>query len=309
MFCDKLLNIHWQGITFERIPFTNKMINEPRKQLFFCRNCCLFALVLFFLCTVASVLAENNSIEEGKGLFNAKCAPCHTIGGGKKVGPDLEGITKTRQKEWLAEFISDPEKMFSSNDPTAVALLKEYKIKMPVLGLSNEDVSAVLDFLGSRKSVVEPSAPARGTPSGDAGAGKRLFTGAAAFRNGGAPCIACHNVNRIGYLGGGNLGPDLTHVYSALGDGIVLALTNIPFPSMVPVFKEHPLSPEEARDLAAFFKGIAASKPQNFTPRVLIIALIGFIVLMFVIWLAWRHRLLPVREEMAESSRSRGKAR
>lgn len=31
------------------------------------------------------------SAEEGEALFMEKCSPCHTIGGGKGVGPDLAG--------------------------------------------------------------------------------------------------------------------------------------------------------------------------------------------------------------------------
>lgn len=277
----------------------------------FCRWRAFFLLVptLLLLWADVSAFAENDSVGRGKKVFETKCSPCHTIGGGKKVGPDLKGIIEKRQRGWLEAFISDPEKMFSSNDPTAIGLLNQYKIKMPVLGLSKDNVSAVLDFLGTQEGALQTSAPVRGAPSGDAGAGKGLFTGSTAFKNGGVQCIACHSVNGMGFLGGGTLGPDLTNVYSVLGDGIVSTLTNIPFPTMVPVFKEHPLNPEEARDLAAFFKGIAASQALNFTPLVLITALIGSLVLMLVIWFIWRHRLFPVREKMVESSRRRGKMR
>jgi mono/diheme cytochrome c family protein len=285
------------------------MMNGPVKFFFLWRTFVILALAPLLLWTGVSAFAENDSVGRGKKVFEGKCSPCHTIGGGRKVGPDLKGITEERQRVWLEAFISDPEKMFSSNDPIATGLLNQFKIKMPVLGLSKDDVSAVIDFLGSQESALQTSAPARGAPPGDAGEGKRLFTGSTAFKKGGAHCIACHSVNGIGFLGGGTLGPDLTNVYSVLGDGIASTLTNIPFPTMVPVFKEHPLTPEEARDLTAFFKGIAASAPQNFTPWVLITVLIDFLVLMLVIWFIWRHRLLSVREKMVESSRNRGKTR
>jgi mono/diheme cytochrome c family protein len=285
------------------------MMNKSRKIFCPWRTSVLLVLVSVLLWTSVTVFAEDDPGGRGEKVFGAKCSPCHTIGGGRKVGPDLKGITEERQRDWIESFISDPEKMFSSKDPIAIGLLNEYKIKMPVLGLPKDEVSAVLDFLGTQKGAAQTPAPARGAPPGDAGVGKRLFTGSTAFKNGGAPCIACHSVNGIGFLGGGALGPDLTKVYSVLGDGIVSVLTNIPFPTMVPVFKGHSLSPEEARDLAAFFKGIAASQPQDFTSRVLITALIGFLVLMLVIWFVWRHRLLSVREKMVESSRSRGKTR
>ena len=285
------------------------MTNELLRLFYRWGTLVLLMLGPLLLWADVSAFAENDSAGRGERVFEAECSPCHTIGGGRKVGPDLKGITEERQRGWLEAFISDPEKMFSSNDPIAAGLLNQYKIKMPVLGLSKDDVSAVLAFLGTQKGALQTAAPSRGAPPGDAGVGKRLFTGSTAFKNGGAHCIACHSVNGIGFLGGGTLGPDLTNVYPVLGDGTASTLTNIPFPTMVPVFKEHPLTPEEARDLAAFFKGIAASPPQNFTSWVLITALIGFLVLMLLIWFIWRHRLLPVREKMVESSRNRGKMR
>ena len=33
------------------------------------------------------------SSEPGQALFKTMCAPCHTIGFGDRVGPDLRGVT------------------------------------------------------------------------------------------------------------------------------------------------------------------------------------------------------------------------
>ncbi len=87
--------------------------------------CSLLALLYFVLPPTA--FATTTDIEKGKEIFNAKCTPCHTIGGGRKVGPDLRGVTADHPKTWLFSFISDPDKMFSANDPMATGLLKEYK--------------------------------------------------------------------------------------------------------------------------------------------------------------------------------------
>ena len=285
------------------------MLNQSRNLFCLRRTSVVLVLVPFLLWTSVVVFAENNPVGRGGKVFGAKCSPCHTIGGGRKVGPDLKGITEERQRDWLEAFISDPEKVFISKDSIALELLNEYKIKMPGLGLSKEDVSAVLDFLGTKKSAVQTSTTPSNAPPGDAGQGKSLFMGSKGFRNGGAPCMSCHSVAGINFLGGGSLGPELTRAHLTYGEGIVSVLTNIPFPTMVPIFKEHPLSLEEARDLAAFFKGVAVSQPQDFTPRVLITALVGFLVPMFMMWYIWRHRLLSVREEMVASSRSGRKTR
>lgn len=50
----------------------------------------------------------NTLAAAGKALFQGKCAGCHTIGGGKLVGPDLKGVTTTRDHEWFERFISAP---------------------------------------------------------------------------------------------------------------------------------------------------------------------------------------------------------
>ena len=103
------------------------------------------ALSVFILLPPA--LSSASPIERGKEIFDSKCTPCHTIGGGRKVGPDLQGITADHPKTWLFSFISDPDKMFSANDPMATGLLKEYQMKMPNPGMTADDVNAVISYL------------------------------------------------------------------------------------------------------------------------------------------------------------------
>ncbi len=263
-------------------------------------------LSAFLLCGTAKAFAAESHAEKGKELFQGKCSQCHSIGGGRKVGPDLQGISERRPKKWLEEFISDPEKMFRDNDPVAANLLNEYKVRMPALGLSKDDVEAILDFIGSRKGG-RPPARTVVASQGDAATGKKLFTGETVLKNGGAPCLSCHNVAGMGFPGGGSLGPDLTRIYSSLGDGMIAVFTNIPFPTMVPIFRRHPIDSREALDLAAFLKEKASYQPEDFTPMVLATAITGFFVLMIVTGFAWRHRLVTVREKMVKSSRGRTK--
>ena len=54
------------------------------------KNYILFFSLLFALCFHAS--AEVN----GEQLFKTNCTACHTIGGGRLVGPDLIGVTNKR---------------------------------------------------------------------------------------------------------------------------------------------------------------------------------------------------------------------
>ncbi len=270
-----------------------------------------YACIFFLLPAVA--FAQSDLIDKGRHIFNTKCIICHTIGGGKKVGPGLQGVTVRREKQWLAAFISDPDKLFAKNDPIAAGLLNEYKIKMPNLGLTPDEVSAVISYLETRTGAAQappteaapttpavPAKPQAAGPAGNPAQGKMLFSGQLSFKNGGPPCLACHTVSGIKFLGGGNLGPDLTKAYAAYGDGLITVLTNIPFPTMRPVFEDRPLTDDEKLNLEAYFKESAALQPMNFTPSIITVSGIAFVVVLIVIALVWRNRLLTVRKSMVK---------
>src|SRR5262249_35219333 len=55
----------------------------------------------------ASNTGYQISPEPGQALFKKVCAPCHTIGVGDRVGPDLRGVVQRRDRGWLAKFISN----------------------------------------------------------------------------------------------------------------------------------------------------------------------------------------------------------
>lgn len=90
--------------------------------------------------------------EKGRGLFQSKgCVGCHTIGKGKLTGPDLKGVTQRRSEDWLKKWIKSPDTMVFT-DPTAKELLKQYLTPMPNLGLSDEEVDALISFLNHEDS-------------------------------------------------------------------------------------------------------------------------------------------------------------
>jgi mono/diheme cytochrome c family protein len=250
----------------------------------------------------------------GAAIFNTKCAGCHTIGGGKLIGPDLKDVMVRRDPDWVKRFISDPPKMLAS-DPTAQKLLKENNnVSMPNLGLSPAEVEDLVDFLKNPGvSPAAPALPAAAPGTGDPLAGQKMFTGETWLANGGTPCIACHTVTGTGGLGGGALGPNLTHVIQRLGvPGVTAALQTIAFPTMLGPYQNHPLSADERADLVAFL--ITADRQQGPVPistqgaltintlLVFSIATMGAAVLfglLFFIWLRQRRRTsahLPVRK-------------
>jgi protein SCO1/2 len=88
------------------------------------------------------------NIDKGQYLFATRCAACHTIGSGDKVGPDLLGVTNVRKRAWLSRIISEPDKLIDEKDPIATALFEKYKqIRMPPLRLPQADVNTLIEFI------------------------------------------------------------------------------------------------------------------------------------------------------------------
>jgi nitrite reductase (NO-forming) len=82
----------------------------------------------------------------GKLAFESKCLACHSVGQGRKLGPDVAGVTKRRGDDWLARWLKSPEKMLES-DPVAKAMLKEYNnIPMPNQSLSDAEIRQYIKY-------------------------------------------------------------------------------------------------------------------------------------------------------------------
>src|SRR3989338_7370036 len=94
-----------------------------------------FRMTLWMVAMVFFVgLLASEAQAEGPGgtIFQQKCVSCHTVGGGKLVGPDLKGVTAKRERSWLVRWIKEPDKMLAAGDPIAASLLKEFNnVPMP----------------------------------------------------------------------------------------------------------------------------------------------------------------------------------
>jgi len=92
--------------------------------------------------------APKVDFAEGEYAFQKHCAACHSIGKGDRIGPDLAGVTTRRDSAWLTRFISAPDVMRSSGDPTAKALAAKYTpALMPRLGVAEGDVAVILGYV------------------------------------------------------------------------------------------------------------------------------------------------------------------
>ena len=266
----------------------------------------LGAAVLLGLLTGQYLAASP--VQSGSTVFGEKCASCHTIGGGDAVGPDLEGVTDRRDRTFLERFISAPDDVLASGDPVAQALLEQYKVPMPNLGLTAAEVDALITYLASQAAGAPATAPKppSGLPGGDPARGKNLFTGAARFENEGPPCLSCHTIAGIGRLGGGTLGPDLTRSYTKYGGdaGIASLLETLPFPTMTPLFADKQLAAEEQADLAAFLREAATAKRDSTAVwELLALGGAGVALLVALALLLWPRRALSVRKTLLRTRR------
>jgi protein SCO1 len=92
-------------------------------------------------------------LDPGQYLFQTRCADCHTLGQGDRVGPDLLGVTQTRDRAWLARWLAVPDQMLAEGDPTATALFAKYKnVQMPNQRLGEADVETLLKYLEAKSA-------------------------------------------------------------------------------------------------------------------------------------------------------------
>lgn len=271
------------------------------------------------------------SVDEGKTLFDAQCASCHTIGGGDGVGPDLKGVVAARGADWVHRFILNPQEVVDSGDPAAKELVDKFGVVMPTLGLDAAQVDSVVAFLeaegGGAPAETQPAetqaagtapaetapaetAPAEAPPAGagDAETGKLLFTGSENLANGGPACMSCHSIAGIGSLGGGAVGPDLTGAAALYGAGLPAVIQSAAFPTMQPLFANHPIKPQEAADLAAFVTTAPeAERSSGSVGKLLLLGFGGAMALLAVGLLIWRKRLTGVRRPLVHGFRHGGK--
>ncbi|MHC4849554.1 MAG: c-type cytochrome [Planctomycetota bacterium] len=247
--------------------------------------------------------------------FKQSCASCHTIGGGRITGPDLKDVTKRKDRAWLVRFINDPAGVIASGDAYAKQILAEAKgVPMPpVVGMTKDRAEALLDLIeaesAKEKSQFAGSAlPERPLTEQDVEFGRRIFLGTQPLENGGTSCISCHAMGDIQWLGGGTLGPDLTKVFERMQDRRTLGawLTAPATETMLPTFKDHPLTEDEILGLIAYFQDAAANLEEDTAPNALMFVLIGLagsIAALVAFNRAWQNRFTGVRRRLVESAR------
>ncbi|MCP3981198.1 MAG: c-type cytochrome [bacterium] len=251
--------------------------------------------------------------------FRLNCASCHTIGGGRLVGPDLIGVTERKDRAWLARFIVDPQSVIDSGDAYAMKILDEARgvVMTAVPGMTIDRAMNLLDLIEA-ESTADKSQFAgiqisdRPFTAADIATGREIFLGTQRLTKRGPSCVSCHSVNGIGVLAGGKLGPDLNAVFERLNGrkGLATWLSAPATLTMQSVYKDHPLDDDEIMSLVAFFSDKSVAPPESGQAATLIFILLGMagtaaaLVLFDVVW---RRRFRAVRRELVPDTPLEGK--
>jgi hypothetical protein len=214
---------------------------------------------------VAPANAAEPAADPAALLFSQRCSTCHNIGGGDKVGPDLLGVSRRREKAWFGRFVRAPGAQIDAGEPSVVALWKKFGgVRMPDQALTDVEVDGVWAYFvactdkGGCQPV--PLGPKWGTDATaeEIAAGKALFFGEQRLRKGGAPCFTCHDVREAGAMGGGTLGRDLTFAYARLGEkGMEPLLAEMSSPVMHAAYAEAALEADERFAMKGYLAQLA----------------------------------------------------
>lgn len=273
----------------------------------------IFAVALVLASAPASIASAQDDVGA---IFGQRCASCHSIGEGDRVGPDLRGVHERRARNWLHDFIQAPSRMLD-RDADAQALLNQYNgIRMPDLGLDTATVDALIDYI-TRCSTEDCSGAGGGlravaeATAADVEAGRLLFTGETRLANGGPACLSCHQTSGLEALGGGTLAADLTQVFARIGEGgMDGALMGTPFPLMNAIYPDRPLTEDEAFQLKAYLAHVSRQPPAPSQGWMFpLVGLAGVVLGFVLVNAAWRRRLKDgVRRPLVQMRPRRSRA-
>ena len=272
------------------------------------------------LCCLAAawLSAWSLAAQDTPDYFRQNCTNCHTIGGGRLTGPDLKNVEQRQDREWLINFMMNPKAVIDSGDPYAQKILEDSRnVPMPVLpGLDRDRSERILDLIATESELEESQFKGlqiSNAPFTDADRelGRGIFMGTVPLSGGGAACISCHTMYDTPGLGGGRLGPDLTNVYERLKDRkTISAWLNAPgTETMLPIFKNHPMTGEEIHALVAYFEASAQEAPAEASVNrisLLLLGLLGAVSFVFGFDAIWKQRFQGVRQSLVDSSPVRG---
>lgn len=122
------------------------------------------SLALFFILSCSpekkefglEISSDASQILNGKALFDKHCSTCHNFNE-DAIGPNLSGLTRQTESQWIREFIKNPALAIDAKDLRAVELLAKYKSQMPGFpDLTDQDVEALLSYMHTFETLPIP---------------------------------------------------------------------------------------------------------------------------------------------------------
>jgi mono/diheme cytochrome c family protein len=264
----------------------NDLSQPPSKELRKLRRSIPFAIAIAFaaiLVTMASP-AFAQTTDEGVDIYEANCARCHQSDGLGIPGtyPPLANNPDAGDHGYVVGVVADGLE-------GKVIMGVSYDSSMPAFAnrLSPEEIDAVAGYVvelsGGGGAAPSPTTTVPAGPSSGP-AGENIFTGATRLTNGGTACIACHAAGEYNQLGGAGMAFGLDGIIDTFGTaGFVAAITDPLVAPMIAVFEDHPITEQEANNLAAYLETTSVDDEGSATVDVLMIAgLIGFVVLLLI---------------------------
>ncbi len=251
----------------------------------------------FAACTAAA--QAQTLAEQGQQLFGTICVACHTVGGGRLIGPDLQGISERRSEAWIIEFVKHSQQVISSGDPEATALAAEYPgLIMPDNAMTDDQIRAIIAYTdggGAATAAPAVAAPPQVVTEDMIVLGQNLFQGNTRLANGGPTCISCHDVTNDAIIGGGILAIELTTVFTRLGGaGVRAILGSPPFPVMQTAYRDKALTDDEVAAIVGFLENADAEQafqqPRDYGPKLFGAGVLGAAILLGLYSLLWSGR-------------------
>jgi mono/diheme cytochrome c family protein len=264
----------------------NDLRKSPSKELRKLRRSIPVAIAVAFaaiLVTMASP-AFAQTTDEGTDIYEANCARCHQSDGLGIPGtfPPLADNPDAGDHGYVVGVVTDGLE-------GKVIMGESYDSAMPSFAnrLSAEEIDMVSGYVvelsGGGGATSSPTTTVPAGPSSGS-AGESIFTGSTRLANGGTACIACHGAGEYNQLGGAGMAFNLDGViqdYSSAG--FVAAITDPLVPPMIAVFGDHPITEQEANNLAAYLETTNPDDKGSVTVDLLVIVgLVGFVVLMLI---------------------------
>lgn len=123
-------------------------------------------LLSSFICSLLLLGTVSVQAQDGKQLFNQKCASCHAIDK-NLVGPALKGVEdRWPEKAQLYSWIRNSAAVIKSGYPRAVEVYNQYnKLQMTAFPeLKDADIDAILAYINAGPVKPEPGATGAAAP-------------------------------------------------------------------------------------------------------------------------------------------------